>query len=73
LFGNWHRWPILLTNSLAPGNYTLTLTAQEANSGGRGSVTLDAIDVFGIPEPTSIALLGIAVVGAVGLARRRGN
>lgn len=46
-FGNWHRWPILLTNDLLPGAHTLVLTALQANSGGRGAVNFDAIDVYG--------------------------
>lgn len=67
-FGNWHRWPILLSNSLSAGNHTLVLTAREANSGGRGAVTLDAIDVFGVPEPTTLVTLGI--VGVLALVSR---
>jgi hypothetical protein len=46
-YGNWHRWPILLTNDLLPGAHTLVLTALQANSGGRGAVNFDAIDVYG--------------------------
>jgi hypothetical protein len=71
-FGNWHRWPILLSNTLPPGTHTLVLTALEANSGGRGAVNFDAIDVFGIPEPSSVALFGIVLVATCAI-RRRGS
>lgn len=55
-YGNWHRWPILLSNDLAPGVHTLLLRAVEANSGGRGAVNFDAIDVYGASGADAIAL-----------------
>jgi hypothetical protein len=62
----------LLSNTLPPGTHTLVLTALEANSGGRGAVNFDAIDVFGIPEPSSVALFGIVLVATCAI-RRRGS
>jgi len=70
-FGNWHRWPILLSNTLSPGNHTLVLTSVEANSGGRGAVNLDAIDVFLIPEPGSLMLLALAIAALAVQQRRK--
>ena len=59
-WGNWHRWPVLLSNSLPTGTHSLVLTALEANSGGRGAVNFDAIDVFeatGSLPSSTIAML----------------
>lgn len=69
-FGNWHRWPILLSNTLSPGDHTLVLTSLEANSGGRGATNFDAIDVYGVPEPSSLALI-TSVLTVIGVGRRR--
>jgi hypothetical protein len=69
-FGNWHRWPVLISNSLSPGNHTLKLTSLEANSGGRGAVNFDAIDVFGVPEPSSGGLLLLALTTWLGIQHR---
>jgi hypothetical protein len=68
-FGFNHRWPFLLTNSLAPGNHTLTLTPRFGVGFGFGAANFDAIDVYGVPEPGSICLVLIGLV-AIGVVRR---
>lgn len=44
-FGFWHRWPLLFANDLAPGNHTLTITAD--SSVAVTNVFIDAIVIDG--------------------------
>jgi hypothetical protein len=41
------------------------------NTGGNGTATIDNIDVSVVPEPSSIALLGIAALAVYALRRRK--
>jgi hypothetical protein len=69
--GIWQRWPILLANNLAPGGHTLVLSSQVRPGLPGIAVHIDAIDVFGVPEPTSLVLFGFAGGFAVLAGRRR--
>ncbi len=67
-FGFNHRWPMLLTNTLAPGNHTLTLRSVI----NIGAANFDAIDVYGVPEPTGLVLAAMTLCGlAVNRRKRR--
>lgn len=51
------------------GQYIASVTATDAGGlSGSGTLTINVT----VPEPSTIALLGLSVVGLVGLARRRG-
>lgn len=58
------------TAGAARGIYTATATVADPE-GATGDATL-TVNVTGVPEPSTIALLGLTVVGVAGLVRRRG-
>jgi hypothetical protein len=51
------------------GRYTWDVTASNEVGMDTGKIT---VDVTQIPEPASLSLIGLAMIGLVGLVRRRG-
>ncbi|MEQ1831262.1 MAG: PEP-CTERM sorting domain-containing protein [Pirellula sp.] len=60
-----------LTSATNSAGTALTLNAGGAGIGGEYALRSGSITITAIPEPSSIALTGIALLGAVVFARRR--